>query len=114
MKRALASVASVVTLLSFATPAFASPNLMTRNPQPRIDRRAVKSATLASYLGRHNRTYTRARYNELVQGMMPSLLAVTGRASNTDLDKVARPGTRMIDDWTGTHHCVNRCTELGW
>ena len=116
MKRTLALTASIVTLLSFTTPAFA---YSTRsNDQKRIDRRAVQSAAHAAYLGRHNRTYVRARYNELVQSVAPLFLAVTGpralRQTSTDYMKISRPGTRAIDDWVLGDHCVRtsrRCAK---
>ena len=110
MKRALATLASVVTLLSFSSPALArniGDYTATRNQQPRLDQRSLKSAALATYRGRHNRAYTRARYNALVQRMMPSLLAVTGRDERrSDSNAVSRPGTREIGGSTNESlHC---------
>lgn len=113
MKRVLATVASIATLLSLSSPVFASPNFETRNFQPRLDQRAVKSAALAAYTSRHNRAYTRARYNALVQRMMPSLLAVTGTEENTDLMKVSRPGTRMLDNMVFADHCTKESRRCG-
>jgi|SRR3989338_7787496 len=113
MKRALATVASIATLISLSSPVFASPNFETRNSQPRLDARAVKSAARAAYTSRHNRAYTRARYNALVQRMMPSLLAVTGTETNTDLMKVSRPGTRMIDNMVLSSHCEKGARKCG-
>lgn len=94
MKRALATFATSVALLSIASPAFArniGDYTVTRSQHPTLDQRALKSAALASYRGRHNIAYTRARYNALVQRMMPSLLAVTGEENRpSDTQPVAR------------------------
>ena len=115
MKRVIASLASVVMLLTIAAPAFASPNLRTRNSQPRPSRRLVKLATLASYSNRHNIAYRRLRYNMLVQRLMPSFLAVTGGAGRThsDLMIISRPGRRAIKTWTLANHCVRRSRRCG-
>jgi hypothetical protein len=120
MKRAVATLASTLTLLSLSAPAFASPNFSTRHHQPRADQREVKRATLATYRGRTNRAYTRARYNALVQRMTPSLLAVTGPMDETnDAKAFSRPGTREIDNWTfefpefGGTNCSSQSRRCG-
>ena len=100
MKRALATIASAITLLSLSSPAFArniGDYTDTRSQHPTLDQRALKSATLASYRGRHNIAYTRARYNALVQRMMPSLLAVTGSENRlSDSTAIDRRSARSI------------------
>lgn len=106
MKRSLASLATLALTFSLATPVLASPNFGTKHPQPRVELRAQKRAALSSYANRWNRMHVRALYNGLVQGMMPSLLAVTGGRTNTDTRPIARPGTRESDNWTLDDHCI--------
>lgn len=116
MKRSLAALASVALTLGLATPVFASSNYI-RNAQPRVRPGAQEQVARTSYKSRGNRNYVRALYNSLVQGMASSLrLTVTGGEVNTDLVKVARPGTREIDNWafeTTGNHCTRKSKRCG-
>jgi len=114
MKRTLASLISIITLLIIASPALASPNLTTRNSQPRIDIRALKKATLANYRTRQKFStealnLARQRYSAMVQTVMrsyPTQLTVTGGGrTHSDLLINNRPSPRSIQDWRLTDHC---------
>jgi hypothetical protein len=81
-----------------------------------VEHRSQKRSALSAYKSRHNRNYVRALYNGLVQGMMPSLLAVTGDETPRDLTKIDRPGTREIDNWafeTTGSHCTRKANRCG-
>ena len=123
MKRTLASLVSIITLLIIASPVLASPNLTTRNSQPRIDRRALKKATLATYRTRQKHNVesvrmARQRYSAMVQHVMrsyPTQLTVTGGGrTHSDLMINSRPSRRSVKEWTLSNHCrmnSRRCEE---
>lgn len=113
MKRALVSLASVAVLLGFAAPAFASPNYATRHNQPRVDRRAAERAAVNSWTLRTQRQFVRAEYNNLVQRVMPSILAVTGNNGySSDLDANHGPTARYLLNVTLERKLLNNhCTE---
>ncbi len=113
MKRALATIVTLGTLLGYSLPAYATP--YKPRSTARLELRAVKRAALASYTGRHNRGYVRARFNELVRGMMasllPSQLAQTGQRES-DTSAPARPSTRYLDDLTLQGQYGDHCVPL--
>ena len=114
MKRALATIVTLGTLLGYAVPVYATP--YKPRPAARLELRAAKSAALASYTGRHNRGYVRSRFNALVRGMMasllPSQLVQTGERES-DTSAPDRPSTRYLDDQTLQRrhgdHCLRNC-----
>lgn len=109
MKRTLATLISLGSLLAYSTPAYA---LYKPHAQPRLALRMQKRATLASYLGRHNQAYRLARYNELIRTMLPSL-AVTGPGKESDASSFSRPNSRYLDNLALHKLYENHCAIHG-
>lgn len=118
MKRSLASLVTFAMTLGIVTPAFAFSNYGdTRNKQPAVYDRVLKSTSVLYYRNRGNRVTVRALYNGLIQAMMPSILAVTGRETSTDTFSVDKRSPRTIGMSAGEErrlHCTEESERCGY